>query len=423
MQASGPQPGSAGSGPQASESRSQASEPRSSVPELDPLRHALSPERHDQVYREVIAPAVLVGEESARPRVIVLGGQPGSGKSSVARALLGDREVVKISSDGIRELHPKWTELLRADDTTAGFYTHHDARAWVETAIGEAIDRRLDVLFDTAQDDPERTRRLLNQFREAGYEVDVVFVAGGSALSRLGVLERYHTDRLAQGGARFVEDPDRSFPGVIASAQVIDAERLADSVTVYRRDGTALHHNTLGPDGDWTRPTGTDGALLAERERPWTQAESEWFADTAEKLAKVKPEELGEPIQPRWRELVSDAIAAAQPYAHPSVSDRLTALRTSLRTAPSAPEATSAAPAIPGAAPTGPTAPGASPAAPTTPGISSAATLRSRGVSPNTAPGVPRTPGAPGTPGTSQSPNRPPTTPPPHNNPGPNRSR
>lgn len=185
----------------------------------DPLLHALSPERHAEVYREVIAPNVLVGSASERPTVTVLGGQPGSGKSNIARALVGDRDVVKISSDSFRELHPKWPELLRADDTTAGFYTHHDARAWVETAIGDAVDRRLDVLFDTAQDDPERTRRLLTRFRDAGYEVDVAFVAGSSALSRLGVLERYHTDRRAQGGARFVENPDRSFPGVLASAK------------------------------------------------------------------------------------------------------------------------------------------------------------------------------------------------------------
>ncbi|UUU24732.1 zeta toxin family protein [Streptomyces sp. DSM 40750] len=367
-------------------------------PSPDPLRHALPPDRHRQVYREVIAPAVLVGEGAERPRVIVLGGQPGSGKSNVARALVGDRDPVKISSDGIRELHPKWPELLRADDTTAGFYTHHDARAWVETAIGDAVDRRLDVLFDTAQDDPERTRRLLNRFREAGYEIDVVFVAGGSALSRLGVLERYHTDRLAQGGARFVEDPDRSFPGVLASARVIDEERLADSVTVYRRDGTALHRNTLGPDGDWTRPTGTDTALRTERERPWTRDESEWFATTAEKLAKVKPEELGEPIQPRWRGLVSDAVAAAQPYADPAVADRLHRLRTALQQP----------------------APGAAAG----PGVSSAATMRSPGGAANRTPGTPGTPGPQRAPGAPQAPHRPPANPQPNdNNPGPTRNR
>ncbi|MCL6736456.1 zeta toxin family protein [Streptomyces neyagawaensis] len=355
----------------------------------DPLLHALSPERHAQVYRDVVAPAVLVGEASTRPKVTVLGGQPGSGKSNVARALIGDRDVARISSDAIRELHPKWPELLRADDTTAGFHTHHDARAWVETAIGDAVDRRLDVLFDTAQDDPERTRRLLNRFREAGYEIDVVFVAGGSALSRLGVLERYHTDRMAQGGARFVEDPDRSFPGVLASARVIDGERLADSVTVYRRDGTALYRNTLGADGDWTRPVGTDAALRTERERGWTRAESEWFATTAEKLAKVKPEELGEPLRPRWRGLVSDAIAAARPYADPAVADRLSRLRTSL-----------GAPAAQG------------------PGISSAATMRSPGTTANRPQGTTAPQATPG----ARPPDRP-TTPPPPPTPGPPRSR
>lgn len=122
----------------------------------DPLRHALTPDAHREIYETQIRPALIRGTPQARPRVTILGGQPGSGKTRALDALpAGSRpDGIVIASDRLRQYHPLWPELLRRDDTTAGFYTSHDARAWVAGAISDAIAGRLNVMLDTASDDP-----------------------------------------------------------------------------------------------------------------------------------------------------------------------------------------------------------------------------------------------------------------------------
>jgi UDP-N-acetylglucosamine kinase len=280
----------------------------------DPLRHALPPAGHDAIYRERIRPLLIRGEPSPAPRVTIMGGQPGSGKSYAMAALPdSQRAGVVIASDRLRVHHPLWPQLLRQDDTTAGTYTSHDARGWVADAIRDAIGARLNVIFDTASDDPDRVRRIVGQFRAGGYTVDMAFVAAASAVSRLSVLSRYQDERDATGGGRYVADPDRSHPGVLATAVMVDQDRLADSVTVYSRSGQ-LYRNDLGPDGRWARPPGTAAAIEGERERPWTRAESENFQRSAIALSQ----RMGR----RWQPLIADIARAAEPLMHPAVEAR-----------------------------------------------------------------------------------------------------
>jgi len=279
---------------------------------LDPLLHALAPAEHDAIYRNRIRPVLIQGHRSAAPRVTIMGGQPGSGKSYAMAALPeSQRAGVVIASDRMRLHHPLWPQLLRQDDTTAGFYTSHDARGWVADAIGDVISARLNVIVDTASDDPARVRRIIGQFREGGYGVDMAFVSTASAVSRLSVLARYQAERDATGGGRYVDNPDRSHPGVLATAEMIDEHRLADTVTVYSRSGR-LYRNELGADGQWVRPPATAAAVEAERGRTWTRAESENFYRDAVELAQRMEE--------RWRPVIADIAREARPLMHPSVT-------------------------------------------------------------------------------------------------------
>jgi hypothetical protein len=284
----------------------------SQLPANDPMLHALTRAEHDAVYRQRIRPVLIQGRPFPSPRVTILGGQPGSGKSFAMAGLPeSQRTGVVIASDRLRVHHPLWPDLLRWDDTTAGFYTSHDARGWVADAIADAISERLNVVFDTASDDPDRVRQIIGQFRDGGYGVDVLFVSTASAVSRLSVLSRYQDERDAVGGGRFVDNPDQSHPGVLATAAMIDRERLADTVTVTSRT-RQLYRNELGPDGQWLRLPGTAATIQTERERAWTPAETENFRQAADSLVQR--------MGPRWQVDISAIVRSARPLMHPAAT-------------------------------------------------------------------------------------------------------
>jgi hypothetical protein len=291
---------------------------------------ALSAADHEAVFRDRVVPEVLAADRSGKPRqavpvgqplqVTVLGGRPGSGKSMTKNAVahLLQRDAAELSGDHLGTLHPQWADLLRGDDRMAGAAVYQDSRAWFREGIDYCLANRFDFILDTAQDNPERSRTLLTRFHEPDVTgqpacyVRVVWVSAARAMADLGVLDRYQQEREAFGGGRFVDNPDRSYPGVLATAEMIDAEGLADEVYVYARGGRQLYGNVRTAAGRWARPAAAAAAIDAERERQWTSAESSWFAGRVAELASSR--KLGEAWWPQLATVVQEAL----PYADAS---------------------------------------------------------------------------------------------------------
>ena len=70
----------------------------------------LSYDEHRRVFSEEIIPKSGLLEKSSfqHPKAIILAGQPGAGKGSLARAATMElnRDVVKVDPDELREFHP-----------------------------------------------------------------------------------------------------------------------------------------------------------------------------------------------------------------------------------------------------------------------------------------------------------------------------
>jgi len=69
-------------------------------------------------------------------------------------------------------------------------------------------------------------------------------------------------------------EPRHLREGLLATLAVIEAEQLADRVTVVRRDGTVLYANDFTPEGSWRRRPAAEQAVRGERARPWTAPET-----------------------------------------------------------------------------------------------------------------------------------------------------
>ena len=158
---------------------------------------------------------------SPHPRLVIVGGQPGAGKTAATlqavRELrrLGDA-VAYINGDELRPLHPRYAALVAADKTTAADKTGTDVGLWVERGIREAAAGRFSSVIETTMRQPDVVRRTAEQFTRAGFEFEMRVVVVDPELSRLGIYERfaraltapgalprftlpgYHTDALAQ---------------------------------------------------------------------------------------------------------------------------------------------------------------------------------------------------------------------------------
>ncbi|WP_107118135.1 zeta toxin family protein [Streptomyces reticuli] len=242
----------------------------------------LSEEVHQDVLHQVILPAALKGAVCQdRPVVVIVGGQPGAGKTAVAdlvqAALDGRGGAVRICSDLYKAAHHQYGELLADDVRIAGVSVRPDTRRW-QAAVEEHVRLHgFDAVVESALADVEEFRTSAYAYRRAGHRVEVVAVATAEALSQLGILDRFLSEAI-EGGGRYVswENHDACAKGMLLTLAAIEADQLADRITVLRRDGTVLYDNDL-VDGSWRRWPAAERAVAYERSRPWTARETAIF--------------------------------------------------------------------------------------------------------------------------------------------------
>ncbi|MGC0422061.1 Ni2+-binding GTPase involved in maturation of urease and hydrogenase [Embleya sp. AB8] len=254
-----------------------------------------------QVLADRILPTWTAGAVCQdRPVVVFVAGQPGSGKTAIAdlvRPVLDRRGgAVRIGADLYKSLHRHYAEALARDVRTAGAVVRADTRRWQAELEAHVRDRGFDAVVETALADVDTFRVDVAAYRRAGFRVEVLALATPEAWSQLGILARYVTGAV-DGRGRYVswDNHDacaRALPRVLA---VVEAEGLADRVTVVRRDASVVYANEAGADGEWVRAPGADAALVAERTRPWTAPETIRFRaeliDTDRRLHREPPAE------------------------------------------------------------------------------------------------------------------------------------
>lgn len=247
-------------------------------------RYRLSPEEHERIFREDIVPELTAHLRGAeRPAAVVLGGQPGAGKSAMQSAaeqeFKGRGGALAIVGDDLRAYHPEYRTLLQQNDKTAAYFTDRDSGQWVEKLIAYAKEQRFNLVIEGTMRVPEKVAATLTDLRGAGYAVEARAIAVNERLSTLGIHQRYEKMVADRGHGRFTvpashEAAYRAMPGTL---EMIERERLADRVAVYARGGVQLYENTL-QGGQWSRAPGAREIVDAERARPWSSAERQDYA-------------------------------------------------------------------------------------------------------------------------------------------------
>ncbi|MCL2716826.1 MAG: zeta toxin family protein [Alphaproteobacteria bacterium] len=260
---------------------------------LNPDQYRLSETEHQAVFESNIKPELFAGtKEAVRPVAVIFGGQPGAGKSAAMEPAVAELYqrggAVEIIGDDLRDYHPQYHRLMKADDRTAAFYTDRDAGRWVEKAITEAKAQRVNIVIEGTMRDGNTVARTMQSLREAGYQIDARALAVTWRLSEQGILQRYENQKADRGVGRMTtpEAHKAGYEGMLQTLERIEGEKLADRVMIHRRGGEVIYCNEL-QGGQWLREPQARAVVEAERARPMTLQEREDYARGFEKLAAM----------------------------------------------------------------------------------------------------------------------------------------
>jgi predicted ABC-type ATPase len=271
----------------------------------------LPPPEGRRIFCEEIVPELLTGPDPQdEPVVVFVVGQQGAGKSRVAE-MIGhalDRRggFVELDSDLYKPYHPAYNKLMRGDDKLMAAYLGPDSWAWLAQAHDYVRSRHLNALKHETAQDSRGAAVHLRTYRDAGFRIEVMFLAVPAAMSNQGILSRYAEQVADRGHGRLTvqANADRAYAGVLDLADIIDHEHLADYAGVFRRGDAIPRYETSERRPQASRPLSE--AIDRERERPWTPAEAADFLRTHRKLRAQ--------LSAQWTVRLDEILAQAQPH-------------------------------------------------------------------------------------------------------------
>ncbi|WP_433160446.1 zeta toxin family protein [Kribbella sp. CA-247076] len=268
-----------------------------------------------------------------RPTAVLIGGQPGAGKSTtqdLVQRALGAETTASYDFDDHAVAHPRYRALLGERGIDAHRDVHESLPPELHRRCLEHLTRgetQYDVVASAPLSWEEGAKPWIDHFADDGYRVAVVYVATNDANSLLGVANRYQQSVDDQGIGRWVAPRlhDSAYRGVPDTAHALESQAYVDDVYVVNRDGNVLYENHRKADGTMERPPGAREAIIAERNRPPTPAEREHFREVAMSLLRHEPN-LAEPVRDVVSEAMTREVARAAPEQHdrvPSAEDRI----------------------------------------------------------------------------------------------------
>lgn len=213
----------------------------------DPNKYKLSNEEHEQRYNTIEKRVFDKKSNYNFPIAIVVGGQPGSGKSILIEQViieLDKNEVVVINGDEYRKYHSKSKEILKNDEMDYAFYTDADVRDWTKRLFDKAINEKYNLVFEGTM----RTDTIcetLKRLKEQGFEVRVKAMSVNGLESYLSTLRRYEEQKNSDGHGRITPAKSHrdAYEGMLDTLEKIEKQGYFDTLEIFTRKKEVVYYN------------------------------------------------------------------------------------------------------------------------------------------------------------------------------------
>ena len=309
---------------------------------MDPDRYRISEQERADTYTEVFERFALGKQSLSFPRLILIGGQPGAGKSRIAqRARIELKAIgapVMADIDDIRPLHPNIVDIFQNDPFKMSAITNMDAWGWTSHLLLDTRHARNNVVYQATIRHAKRIEDLIKEFQKEGFAVDMYAVAVHRRTSTLGIFKRFEND-IAQMAInpsvipRWVPIPfhNQVYDVFPSSVDYLAENARIERVGIFERDGTELYFS----DRDLIHH-GAGEAIIRERAREWSPDERAYFGKSWQELIERIEARPNTVLKPKWylkqaRLFASEAdhfSQASHVYAQELPADATASLRT-----------------------------------------------------------------------------------------------
>ena len=201
------------------------------------------------------------------PTAYILGGQPSSGKSSLAKiAQTEEPNLLLINGDEYRVHHPRYDELL-SDPIAFSRETQIFSNVFTEGLIAEAIRNRLSVSVEGTMRRGEVVADTAKQFKKAGYKVELICISAPYEFTAINLFSRFAGEVQSLGNGRLAdfESHHQACIGIPKTLDDAYEDKNIDRIRLYSIFGIDLIADYKRVNGDWSINVKPSDIIVASR--------------------------------------------------------------------------------------------------------------------------------------------------------------
>ena len=217
-------------------------------------------EEHRRIFDELKRQQIFERKASAKPKAIILCGQPGSGRSS---------QVPKI--------------MQEFSESIAVLLDESQIQDRPQSIFDEALHGKKNLEIKATLPNSE----MLQKLREEGYSTSVYVVSAHERESLLSLYQKYEGQlvELGIGDKPKLAEHDEIYMKLPETLQRIEEEGLTDEVVIRDRKGNEIYRNHQ-ENGIWENELQSSQALEGSRNRGWTLEEIAKYQEDWQKVIR-----------------------------------------------------------------------------------------------------------------------------------------
>ncbi|GHV48372.1 hypothetical protein FACS189499_07650 [Clostridia bacterium] len=184
------------------------------------------------------------------PHAMILGGQPGSGKTTIQNAALAENpNMIVINADEFRRYHPNFAALNETFGVDSVLHTGAFSGAVAEKLIEKLSDEKYNLIIEgtlRTAETPLKTNELL---KNKGYTTELSVMAVDRHVSWQGTLDRFEAMKATGDIPRATPKEHHDLVADILPKNlgaIFEANKF-DKITLYNRSGECLYNSENTP--------------------------------------------------------------------------------------------------------------------------------------------------------------------------------
>ncbi|MGN0678927.1 MAG: zeta toxin family protein [Oscillospiraceae bacterium] len=188
---------------------------------------------------------------SDKPQACILGGQSGSGKSTIHKIVKEQNpNVIVIDGDRFREQHPNFEIIQKLYGNDAANYTQKFSNSIVNAMIEKLSSERYNLVIEGTCRTAEVPLKTCRDLKAKGYTVELAVMCTDKDISWQSTIDRYN--EMQRRGLHPRAVPKEKYLETVAAISknisVIYNSREFDEITLYNRERECLYKYSNKPD-------------------------------------------------------------------------------------------------------------------------------------------------------------------------------